>query len=84
MNDRQYEVMKKYYNSKDIYYQDRVLIDELVSQGIMTTCIRKEIVPQDGMRRVPTAFLTDMGKGLYKRERIRKSPLLRWLSTPNV
>ena len=84
MNDRQYGVMKKYHDSQVIYYKDRVLIDELVSQGIMTTGIRKEIVPQDGMRRVPTAFLTDLGRGLYRRETIRRNPVLRWFSHPNV
>jgi hypothetical protein len=88
MRNSQYDVMKAYYLGRVIQSEDKATIDELVSQGIMTTGLRKKVIGENKgiifSIYLPSAYLTNSGKGLYRRESIRRSPLLRWLSTPNI
>lgn len=82
VDNREYEVMKRYWNAITpesrgciVEYEERAIIEILSSVGLMSYGFHNQ---EDG-KIVDTAHLTEFGMKIYKRERIRRTPWRRFL-----
>jgi len=82
MNDREYEVLRKYRSGAVLDEEDRYIVNELTSIGFMTTGYRDSEKKESGLKErtivEETAGLSRLGRGLYRWESIKRSPVRRW------
>ena len=79
LNDREYEVLKKYRFGGILDSQDSSLVDKLESIGLIKTGFYDESKDlEEEIKLRTTAGLTDFGRSHYWKESIRRNPIRRW------